>query len=64
MKIEYIKINEIKNNPQNPRLIKDDKFYKLVESINEFPEMLEIRPIVVDENMMVIGVNMRFKACK
>ena len=64
MKIEYIKINEIKNNPKNPRLIKDDKFYKLVESINEFPEMLEIRPIVVDDNMMVIGGNMRYKACK
>ena len=64
MKIEYIKINKIKHNPQNPRLIKDDKFYKLVESINEFPEMLEIRPIVVDDNMMVIGGNMRYKACK
>jgi ParB-like chromosome segregation protein Spo0J len=64
MKIEYIKINKIKSNPNNPRVIKDDKFYRLVESINEFPLMLEARPIVVNDDMMVLGGNMRLKACK
>tara|TARA_R110000764_G_scaffold151310_1_gene238789 strand:+ start:155 stop:748 length:594 start_codon:yes stop_codon:yes gene_type:complete len=59
-----VKISEVKNNPNNPRLIKDDKFKKLVASINSFPDMLEKRPIVVDENMMVLGGNMRLKACK
>ena len=57
-----VKITEIKTNPDNPRLIKDNKFKKLVQSIKEFPEMLEKRPIVVDENMMILGGNMRFKA--
>lgn len=64
MKIEYVKINKIKANPQNPRVIKDDKFFRLVESINEFPAMLEARPIVVNEDMMVLGGNMRLKACQ
>ena len=59
-----IKISEVKNNPNNPRLIKDDKFKKLVKSINEFPEMLDIRPIVVNADMIVLGGNMRFKAAK
>ena len=57
-----VKISEVKNNPNNPRLIKDDKFKKLVASINSFPEMLEKRPIVVDEDLMVLGGNMRLKA--
>lgn len=59
-----VKISEIKNNPNNPRLIKDDKFKKLVQSIKDFPEMLELRPIVVDENKVVLGGNMRLRACK
>jgi hypothetical protein len=59
-----VKINEIKLNPNNPRLIKDDKFAKLVQSIKDFPEMLEIRPIVVNDDMIILGGNMRFKACK
>jgi hypothetical protein len=59
-----VKINEIKVNPNNPRLIKDDKFKKLVKSIKEFPEMLEIRPIVVNKEMIILGGNMRYKACK
>lgn len=58
------KISEIKLNPNNPRLIKDDKFQKLVKSVKEFPEMLEIRPIVVNSDMIILGGNMRFKACK
>jgi ParB-like chromosome segregation protein Spo0J len=56
-------IGTILPNPSNPRIIKDDKFKKLVKSIQEFPEMLELRPIVVDGNMVVLGGNMRLKAC-
>lgn len=58
-----LKINKLKPNQDNPRIIKDDKFKKLVRSIKEFPEMLELRPIVVDENMTILGGNMRHKAC-
>jgi len=58
-----VKINEIKSNELNPRWIKDSKFEKLVKSIKEFPEMLELRPIVVDEDMIILGGNMRHKAC-
>ena len=58
------KISKVKPNPNNPRLIKDDKFHKLVKSIKEFPKMLEIRPIVVNDDMIVLGGNMRLKACK
>ena len=58
------KITKVKSNPNNPRLIKDDKFHKLVNSIKEFPKMLEIRPIVVNDDMIVLGGNMRLKACK
>jgi hypothetical protein len=61
---QLIKISQVKSNPNNPRLIKNDKFKKLVKSVQEFPEMLELRPIVVDENMIVLGGNMRLKACK
>jgi hypothetical protein len=64
MKIEKVKIEDIKLNPNNPRIIKDEKFKKLVKSIKEFPEMLEVRPIVVDDDMIVLGGNMRTKACK
>jgi ParB-like chromosome segregation protein Spo0J len=64
MNVLKVKINEVKTNPKNPRLIKDDKFKKLVKSINDFPQMLELRPIIVDENNIVLGGNMRLKACK
>ena len=63
MTIEKVEIGDIKRNPSNPRTIKDDKFRKLVKSIKDFPEMLQIRPIVVDDNMVVLGGNMRLKAC-
>jgi ParB-like chromosome segregation protein Spo0J len=56
-------ITQIKSNPNNPRLIKDHKFKQLVKSIQDFPQMLELRPIVIDENNMVLGGNMRLKAC-
>lgn len=61
---QQVKINQVKGNPDNPRIIKNDKFKKLVKSIQEFPEMLKLRPIVVDEDMMVLGGNMRLKASK
>jgi len=64
IKTEKVNILEVKLSPNNPRIIKDDKFKKLVKSIQDFPEMLEIRPIVVDEEGFVLGGNMRFKACK
>jgi DNA modification methylase len=64
MKITKVAISEVKVNPNNPRLIKDDKFKKLVQSVKEFPEMLDIRPIVVNADMVVLGGNMRLKACK
>lgn len=53
MKIETVKISEIKLNPNNPRLIKDDKFLKLVNSVKSFPQMLHIRPIVVNNDMVI-----------
>jgi DNA modification methylase len=54
---------KIKLNPNNPRIIKDDKFKKLVQSIKDFPEMLDIRPIVVNKEGIILGGNMRYKAC-
>ena len=59
-----MKLSALKTNPNNPRLIKDDKFQKLVNSIREFPKMMELRPIIVDEQMIIQGGNMRFKAIK
>ena len=64
MKTTFIKIEKLISNPNNPRVIKDDKFKKLVQSIMEFPKMLELRPIVVNDEMVVLGGNMRLKACK
>ena len=64
MKTEKINIKQIKANPENPRVIKDAKFKKLVQSIKDFPEMLDIRPIVVDKNNVVLGGNMRLRACQ
>lgn len=64
MEIKTVKISEVKANPNNPRLIKDDKFKKLVQSIKDLPQMLDIRPIVVNKDMIVLGGNMRLKACK
>jgi hypothetical protein len=64
VKSQKVKISEIKANPNNPRVIKDDKFAKLVQSIKDFPKMLEIRPIVVNADMIVLGGNMRLRACK
>jgi len=57
-----MKIKDIKSNPKNPRLIKDRRFKKLVQSLKEFPKMLVFRPIIVNENNVVLGGNMRLKA--
>ena len=62
--MEKVDIRQIRSNPDNPRFIKDYKFEKLVKSIKEFPEMLELRPIVVNQDMIVLGGNMRLKACE
>lgn len=64
MKTEIVPINTVKLAPNNPRVIKSDKFKKLVSSIKEFPEMLSLRPIVVDNDMVVLGGNMRLRACR
>ena len=58
-----LKINQLNANKSNPRIIKEAKFKKLVQSIKEFPAMLELRPIIVDEDMTILGGNMRYKAC-
>ncbi len=64
MNIQVVKITDIKSNPNNPRVIKDEKFHKLCESIKAFPKMLELRPIVVNDDMVVLGGNMRLKALR
>ena len=64
MESKLVKISEVKLNPNNPRQIKDDKFKNLIKSIKDFPQMLDIRPIVVNEDMVILGGNMRFRACK
>ena len=64
MESKLVKISEVRLNPNNPRQIKDDKFKNLVQSIKDFPEMLDIRPIVVNTDMVILGGNMRFRACK
>lgn len=62
--MERVDIRQVRQNPDNPRYIKDNKFEKLVKSIQEFPQMLELRPIVVNKDMVVLGGNMRLKACE
>lgn len=62
MEVKKVSINDIKTNPDNPRIIKDYKFSKLVNSIREFPKMLELRPIVVNNKNVILGGNMRYKA--
>lgn len=59
-----LKLSELKENPNNPRIIKDDKFKKLVKSIQEFPEMLDAREIVINKDHIILGGNMRYKAAK
>ena len=63
MKVQKVKISQVIPNSKNPRIIKNIKFKKLVKSIEELPSMLELRPIVVGEDMVILGGNMRYKAC-
>jgi ParB-like chromosome segregation protein Spo0J len=63
MSIKIVDIGLLKPNPSNPRHISDGKFKQLVKSIRNFPEMLNLRPIVVDADYVVLGGNMRLKAC-
>ncbi len=63
VKTTTVNINEIQLNQDNPRLIREDSFNKLVNSIKQFPQMLDIRPIVVNKDMIILGGNMRYKAC-
>lgn len=60
--IQIVKTKEIIANDTNPRVIKDEKFKKLVQSIKDFPQMLHLRPIVVNDDMVVLGGNMRLRA--
>ena len=53
---------DIKLNPDNPRIIKDDKFKKLVTSLADFPEMADVRPVVINKDHIILGGNMRYKA--
>jgi len=62
--IETVNIETVFTNKDNPRILKDDKFKKLVKSVKEFPQMLQIRPIVVNAENIVLGGNMRLEACK
>lgn len=59
-----VKVSSLKENPNNPRFIRDSKFEKLVKSIREFPEMLSVRKLVVNKDYVVLGGNMRLKAIK
>jgi ParB-like chromosome segregation protein Spo0J len=62
--MQVVSILQITKNPANPRIIKDERFAKLVQSLKEFPEMANVRPIVVNKDMVILGGNMRFKAMK
>lgn len=57
-----VKLSEIKPNPDNPRVIKKNQLKSLQKSLNDFPEMMELRPIVVDEDGVILGGNMRYQA--
>ena len=60
---QVIKISQVKNNPNNPRVIKDHDFYVLVNSIKTTPGFMEFRPVIIDYNNMVLCGNQRLRAC-
>jgi hypothetical protein len=64
MNVQRVALNALRPNPNNPRVIHDDKLQKLVESVRAFPEMLELRPLVVTSEYVVLGGNQRLKACE
>lgn len=59
-----LKLSEIKPNPANPRFVRDDAFKKLVASLQSFPEMAEVRPVVLNVEHMILGGNVRYRAAK
>ena len=59
-----MKLSDIKPNDKNPRYIKDERLKKLCQSIDEFPKMMTLRPIIIDENSIILGGNMRYRALK
>jgi ParB-like chromosome segregation protein Spo0J len=61
--LKFVKASEVKANPNNPRVIKDDKFKMLVNSIKNFPQMLQLRPLILNAEGVVLGGNMRLRAC-
>jgi len=63
IKIQMFDVSKIIENPDNPRVIKDEKFKELVKSIKEFPEMLHLRPIILNDKNVALGGNQRTKAC-
>jgi len=62
MKITYLKIEEVLPNDNNPRIITEARFSKLVKSLQDFPEMAKARPLIINQNNVVLGGNMRLKA--
>lgn len=62
--IKMVSLDKLHKNPNNPRIIKDDKFKKLCQSIKEDPWFMRLRPIIYDETGMILGGNMRYEACK
>ncbi len=60
--ISRVLIGAVVPNPENPRIIKDAAFHNLVQSLKQFPEMMDLRPVVVNEKMMILGGNQRYKA--
>jgi ParB-like chromosome segregation protein Spo0J len=62
--MELLPIDKIKPNPGNPRVIRDHKFLQLKKSLEDFPEMSQARAVVIDENFIILGGNMRWKAAK
>ena len=62
MKTELVNLSQIELNAANPRIIKNDKFEKLINSLLDLPKMLDLRPIVVDNTMVALGGNMRYRA--
>lgn len=62
MQTEELKLSQVTVNSANPRTISKEKFDKLINSILIFPKMLELRPVVIDDMMVVLGGNMRYRA--
>ena len=62
--VELVTTTSIRKNPDNPRSITGQDMERLMQSIKTFPDMMDARPVIIDENYMVLGGNMRYEACK